>query len=107
MECLVRVGALVQKLIQCKTDDRRPRGPGHDARLRHKKKLEFLFCCKFQMWNDNDSGWQGGQQRLVFDGKRMRKPIVRKTVDYGGSSLKWQQVQEQLTIDPMCTTRYT
>lgn len=32
------------------------------------------------------------QQRLIFDGKRMRKPIQRKTVDYNSPILKYTEV---------------
>jgi hypothetical protein len=31
-------------------------------------------------------------QRMVFDGKRMRKPIIRKTVDYGTDVMNWHEV---------------
>lgn len=33
-----------------------------------------------------------GPQRIVYDGKRMRKPIQRKTVDYGSVMIKMMEV---------------
>src|ERR1700733_13657212 len=30
-----------------------------------------------------------GQQRILFDGKRMRKAITRRTVDHSSSVLRW------------------
>lgn len=42
-----------------------------------------------------DGGGGGGQvpfSRMVFDGKRMRKAIQRRTVDYNHSVGRWIQV---------------
>ncbi len=30
--------------------------------------------------------------RIIYDGKRMRKPIQRKTVDYGSTVIKYLEV---------------
>ena len=51
------------------------------------------------MWNNPEQeapqfppGYQPGPQRLVFDGKRMRKPIQRKTVDYNSVIVNYVEV---------------
>jgi hypothetical protein len=35
--------------------------------------------------------------RLIFDGKRMRKPIQRKTVDYNSTLIKYVEVTYWIT----------
>jgi hypothetical protein len=42
---------------------------------------------------------RGGRERIVYDGKRMRAPVVRKTVDYNGSVLKYLRVRLAVSGD--------
>lgn len=57
----------------------------------------------------NGGGHMGGGNRrqmggnvpfskMVFDGKRMRKAIQRRTVDYNHSVARWMQVSKSISI---------
>jgi hypothetical protein len=48
-------------------------------------------------------GYQPGPQRLVFDGKRMRKPIQRKTVDYNSVIVNYVEVSKKSC--PLCAIK--
>ena len=53
-----------------------------------------------RMQGGEGGGGGGGNvpfSKMVFDGKRMRKAIQRRTVDYNHSVARWMQVRYELT----------